>query len=215
VVCVDLDGNRAEAIAAEIDGALALTADVTNEEDCDRMVQAALEHFGDLNSVVACAGIEIGGNALDVDADTFRSVVDVNLTWSFLTAQRAGRLMRDQGHGGAIVLIGSINSQMALPNAASYCASKGGVLMLGRALAVDLAPLGIRVNVIGPGVTDTPMSAGALADPGQRVAYMGRIPLGRPAQPSEIAEAASFLTSDAASYVTGAFLPVDGGWLAG
>lgn len=215
VVCVDVDEDRARAVAANLAGSLPVAADVTSEEDCDRMVQLALDHFGDLDSVVACAGIEIGGSALSLDAETFRRIVDVNLTGSFLTAQRAARAIQAKGHGGSIVLIGSINSQMALPNAAAYCASKGGVLMLGRALAVDLAPLGIRVNVIGPGVTDTPMSAQALADPGHRATYMGRIPLDRPADPAEIGQAAGFLTSDAASYITGAFLPVDGGWLAG
>jgi NAD(P)-dependent dehydrogenase (short-subunit alcohol dehydrogenase family) len=87
--------------------------------------------------------------------------------------------------------------------------------MLGKALAVDLAQFGIRVNVIGPGVTDTPMSAATLADPERAAAFLGRIPLHRPADPAEIGRAAAFLTSDAASYVTGAFLPVDGGWLAG
>jgi NAD(P)-dependent dehydrogenase (short-subunit alcohol dehydrogenase family) len=215
VVCVDLDPDRAEAVAAGIEGPLVVAADVTDEDQCDRMVRITLEHFGDLDVVVTCAGIEEGDHALDVEADTFRQVVDVNLTGSFLTAQRAARAMRDRGHGGAIVLIGSINSQMALPRSAAYSASKGGVLMLGRALAVDLAPLGIRVNVIGPGVTDTPMSARTLADPDRREKFMGRTPLGRPADPGEIAEAVLFLTSEASSYVTGAFLPVDGGWLAG
>ena len=87
--------------------------------------------------------------------------------------------------------------------------------MLGKALAVDLAQHGIRVNVVGPGVTDTPMSADSLADPGKSAALLGRIPLGRAAQPEEIARVARFLTSDDAGYLTGAFVPVDGGWLAG
>lgn len=106
--------------------------------------------------------------------------------------QAAARAMRDLGHGGSAVLIGSINSQMALPGASAYCASKGGVLMLGRALAVDLAPLGIRVNVVGPGVTDTPMSAATLADPERTAAFMARIPIGRPADPVEIARVIAF-----------------------
>jgi NAD(P)-dependent dehydrogenase (short-subunit alcohol dehydrogenase family) len=178
------------------------------------MVKIALEHHGDIDNLVACAGIEIGGKALDIDMTTFRRVVDVNLSGSFLSAQRVARAVRTFGHGGAIVLIGSINSQIALPGSVAYSASKGGVLMLGRALAVDLAEFGIRVNVIGPGVTDTPMSAASLADPDRSVALMERIPMKRPADPNEIATAAAFLTSDDASYVTGAFLPVDGGWLA-
>ena len=215
VVCVDLDEAGAVRTADQLDRAIGVGADVTMAEDCERMVAAALEQFGGIDAAVACAGIEIGGPALDIDPAMFRRVVDVNLTGSFLTAQAAARAMRSRGHGGAIVLIGSINSHMALPGAAAYCASKGGVRMLGKALAVDLAPYSIRVNVVGPGVTDTPMSAETLADPDRSARFVSRIPLGRAAAPDEIGAAVSFLTSEASSYVTGAFLTVDGGWLAG
>jgi len=215
VVCLDIDAANAARTAARIAGAIAVTADVTDARDLEQSVASIVDRFGGLHNVVTCAGIEIGGHALDVEADTFRRVVDVNLTGSFLTAQAAARAMREGGHAGSIVLIGSINSQMALPSATAYCASKGGVLMLGRALAVDLAPYGIRVNVIGPGVTDTPMSASTLADGERATAFLSRIPLRRPADPAEIGRAAAFLTSDESSYITGAFLPVDGGWLAG
>ena len=213
VVCADIDGDRAAETASGIEGALALAVDVSDEDQCRDMVSAALDRFGRLDAAAASAGIEEAGDTLDFGTDAFRRVVDVNLTGSFLTAQMAARAMRDQG-GGAIVLLGSINSQAALPGAAAYMASKGGVLMLGRALALDLAPYGIRVNVIGPGVVNTPMSAASLADPVKREIYMKRTPLGRPAEPEEIAEAAAFLTSNASSYMTGAFIPVDGGWLA-
>lgn len=214
VVCVDLDGDRAVRTASGIESALPVAADVSDEAQCDAMVAAALDRFGRLDAVVASAGIEEAGDTLEFHADIFRRIVDVNLTGSFLTVQRAARVMKDQNSGGAVVLLGSINSRVALPGAAAYIASKGGVLMLGRALALDLAPHGIRVNMIGPGVVNTPMSAASLADPVQREIYMKRIPLGRPAEPGEIAEAAAFLTSDASSYMTGAFVPVDGGWLA-
>lgn len=212
VVCADLDDVAAGRVAASLPDAMAVGVDVADVDACDRMVHAAVAFGGRLDAVVACAGIEVGADTLDLDAADFRRVVDVNLTGSFLTAQRAARAMT--GRGGSIVLIGSINSQMALPRAAAYAASKGGVLMLGRALAVDLAVHGIRVNVIGPGVTDTPMSAVSLADSERRARFMARIPLRRPADPREIGLAAAFLTSDAAAYITGAFLPVDGGWLA-
>ena len=215
VACVDLDESAAANVAAGIEGAFAIGANVADADDMHRVMQETVRRAGDVHNVVTCAGIEVGGHALDIDPDTFRSMLDVNLTGSFLTAQAGARVMADHGHGGSIVLIGSINSAIALPGAAAYCASKGGVLMLGRALAVDLAPLGIRVNVIGPGVTDTPMSANSLADAEKSAALLGRIPMRRPADPAEIAAAADFLTSDAAGYVNGVFLPVDGGWLAG
>jgi NAD(P)-dependent dehydrogenase (short-subunit alcohol dehydrogenase family) len=215
VVCADLDAGAATAIAAELPDAIAVDADVTIAEECDAMVAAAVERYGRIDALVTCAGIELGGDPLDFDVGSFRRVIDVNVTGSYLCAQRAARVMRDTGFGGRIVLIGSINSHIALPGAAAYCASKGAVLMLGRSLAVDLAEHGIRVNVIGPGVTDTPMSAVSLADPDRSEALMSRVPLRRPADPAEIARAAAWLTSDDSSYVTGAFIPVDGGWLAG
>lgn len=215
VVCVDLDGARAAEVADRIGNATAVAADVTDPAGCDSMVEAAVDRFGGLDIAVTCAGIEMGGDSIDFDLATFRRIVDVNLTGSFLTAQRAAQAMLNQGNGGAIVLIGSINSKVVLPGTAAYASSKGGVLLLGQALAVDFARHGIRVNTVGPGVTDTPMSAVSLADPGRRAKLMGRTPLGRPAHPREIAEVVAFLASDGASFMTGAFVPVDGGWLAG
>jgi NAD(P)-dependent dehydrogenase (short-subunit alcohol dehydrogenase family) len=214
VVCADVDADRVASVAAEISDAVSMVLDVTDKGQTEDVFRQTMEQFGRLDAVVACAGIEVGGSALDLDVDTLRQVLEVNLIASFLTAQAAAQIMRDGGRGGSIVLIGSINSHMAFPGSSAYSASKGGVLMLGRALAVDLAPFEIRVNVIGPGVTNTPMSGASLADPERRAALMSRIPLGRPAEPEEIAEVAVFLASDSASYITGAFIPVDGGWLA-
>jgi len=212
VVCADLDEERAAEVAAGLAGAVAVGGDVADEVQCQEMVDTAISEFGRLDAVITCAGIEVAVPALELDVDTFRRVLDVNLVGSFLTARLAALHMVDRG--GSIVLIGSLMSQQALAGSAAYSASKGGVLMLGRALAVDLARHRIRVNVIGPGVADTPMSAASLADAEQRRKLMSRIPLGRPAAPEEIAAVAAFLTSDEASYVTGVFLPVDGGWLA-
>lgn len=214
VACVDVDGDRAAEVAAGIEGSIALAADVTDEAQCENMVATTVDHFGDLDTAVACAGIEMAGDSLDFDIDAFRRVVDVNLTGSYLTARESARAMTAQGHGGAIVLIGSINSKVVLPGTAAYASSKGGVLLLGQALAVDFARRGIRVNTVGPGVTDTPMSADSLANPERRARLMSRTPLDRPAHPDEIAAVVAFLTSDGSSFMTGAFVPVDGGWLA-
>jgi NAD(P)-dependent dehydrogenase (short-subunit alcohol dehydrogenase family) len=214
VVCVDVDADRVASVAAEIGDAVSTVLDVTDKEQTDDAIRQTLKRFGRLDAVVACAGIEVSASALALDVETLRQVLEVNLVAGFLTAQAAAQAMVEGSTGGSIVLIGSINSQMAFPGSTAYSASKGGVLMLGRSLAVDLGPFGIRVNVVGPGVTNTPMSGASLADPERRAALMSRIPLGRPAEPEEIAEVALFLTSDSASYVTGAFIPVDGGWLA-
>jgi NAD(P)-dependent dehydrogenase (short-subunit alcohol dehydrogenase family) len=214
VVCVDVDADSVASVADDVRGAVSMVADVTDEGQTAALFRQTMEQYGHIDAVVTCAGVEVGAPTLDLDVDTLKKVIEVNLVGTFLTAQAAAQAMRVGGRGGSVVLIGSINSHMAFPGSAAYSASKGGVLMLGRALAVDLAGFGIRVNVIGPGVTNTPMSGASLADPERRAALMSRIPLGRPAEPEEIAEVALFLTSDSASYVTGAFIPVDGGWLA-
>jgi NAD(P)-dependent dehydrogenase (short-subunit alcohol dehydrogenase family) len=215
VVCVDLDREAVEHVASRFAGTLAVGADVTDESQVRDAVARAIGEFGDIHNVITCAGIEAGGHALDVDVAVFRRIIDVNVTGSFLVARAAARAMVERDHGGSVVLIGSIASQMSLPRSVSYSSSKAAVLGLGRSMAVDLAECGIRVNVVGPGVTDTPMSAASLADPEQSAKYMARIPLNRPADPAEVARVAVFLASDAASYVTGAFVPADGGWLAG
>ena len=215
VICADLDGDGAAATAAGLAEAMPFTLDVTDEAATDAMVAAGLDRFGDLHNVVACAGMELHGHSLDFSVEDFRRTVDVNLTGCFLTAQRSARAMREAGHGGSIVLIGSINSKIALGNFAAYVSSKGGVLMLGKGLALDFAEHDIRVNVIGPGVINTPMSANSIADPERGAFLMSKTPLGRPGEPEEIAEVAAFLTSAGASFMTGAYVPVDGGWLAG
>lgn len=216
VVCADID----EASAAETSSAVGASAvfchvDVTDPASCDELIRRALSNVGPIDNLVTCAGVEAGGAADELADEVWRRVIDVNLTGTFWCARSAGRAMIAGGRGGRIVLIGSINSRIALAGQAAYCASKGGVATLGAALAVDWARHGVTVNTIGPGVVDTPMSAASLSDPARRAMLMGRTPLGRPAVAGEIAGVVAFLTSDAASYVTGAFLPVDGGWLAG
>ena len=216
VVCADVDLPAAQATAGELgDAATAVRVDVSNSSSCDEMVAAAVDAFGRVDGLANCAGIERGAPAHELSDDDWTATLAVNLSGSFFAARAAGRSMIEQGDGGRIVLIGSINSQVALPSAAAYIASKGGVLMLGRSLAFDWAPYNITVNVVGPGVTDTPMSADSLADSERSERLLGRIPLRRAADPAEIADVVTYLTSPGASYVTGAFVPVDGGWLAG
>ena len=139
----------------------------------------------------------------------------VNTTGSFVTARVAARAMIENGGGGSITLIGSMNSvAVSMAGQVAYAASKGAVLMLGKALAVDWGPLGIRVNVVLPGVTDTPLSRPSLTDPSSRSSALSNVPLRRPARPEDIADVIGFLASPAAAYLTGAAIPVDGGQLA-
>lgn len=214
VVCADLNLEAAKQTATQLKGAIAVDVDVSRADSCDRMVEAAVRQFGDVNSVVTCAGVEKHGAGHEFSEADFDWIIGVNLKGTWLSARSAVRAMIKAGHGGTVVMIGSINSVRGNPGASAYCASKGGVLMLGRTLALDWAPFGIRVNIVGPGVVDTPMSARSLADPVKRARMMEKTPLGRPAPPGEIASVIAFLTSDASSYMTGAYIPVDGGTLA-
>jgi NAD(P)-dependent dehydrogenase (short-subunit alcohol dehydrogenase family) len=214
VVCADVKLDTAQQTASKLGDAIALEVDVSNAESCERMVEEATQRFGDVDAIVTCAGVEKHGPAHEFSEEDFDRIIDVNLKGTWLSARAAARSMIRAGHGGTVVMIGSINSVVGNPGASAYCASKGGVLMLGRTLALDWAQYGIRVNIVGPGVVDTPMSARSLADPQRRARMMEKTPLGRPAPPEEIATVIAFLTSDASSFMTGAFVPVDGGTLA-
>jgi NAD(P)-dependent dehydrogenase (short-subunit alcohol dehydrogenase family) len=214
VVCADVKVETARSTADTLKEAIAVDVDVSRSESCDRMVEQAVSHFGDVDTIVTCAGVEKHGLAHEFGEEDFDWIIDVNLKGTWLSARAAARAMIRAGHGGTVVMIGSINSMVANPGASAYCASKGGVLMLGKTLALDWAPHGIRVNIVGPGVVNTPMSAKSLADPAMRAVMMAKTPLGRPAPPEEIASVIAFLTSDASSFMTGAYVPVDGGTLA-
>ena len=215
VVCGDIDLRTAEQTAKGLSEAIAIQVDVADPESCQRMVDQAVERFGRIDVMVTCAGIEVQGASIDYPLDTFRRILDVNVIGTYLCARAAAQRMIAQGDGGSIVMIGSTNSVRASARAAAYCASKGAVLLLGRSLAMEWAEFRVRVNVVAPGVTNTPMSAKSLGDPQRRARLMALTPLGRPAEPTEIGEAVAFLSSPAASFMTGAYVPVDGGWLAG
>jgi NAD(P)-dependent dehydrogenase (short-subunit alcohol dehydrogenase family) len=215
VVCADLSADLARQTAEGLHDAIAVEADVADAASCDRIVDAALERFGDVDILATCAGIAKRGAGHELSEEDFDQVIGVNLKGTWLAARAVARAIIARGHGGSVAMVGSINSISANAGISAYCASKGGVLMLGRALALDWAAYDIRVNVVGPGVVDTPMSARSLADPERLSRLMDRTPLGRPAAPEEIASVIAFLTSDASTFMTGAYVPVDGGWLAG
>jgi glucose 1-dehydrogenase len=157
------------------------------------------------------AGLERSAPFLDIDEATWDLMLDVDLKGAFLCAQACGRVMRDSGRGGSIVNISSIHEDVAFPGYTPYCAAKGGLRMLMRNAALELAPFKIRVNNVAPGAIATPINAKTLDDP-EKVATLQRIiPLMRMGQPEEVAEVALFLASDVSSYVTGSTYYVDGG----
>ncbi|GGC65102.1 SDR family NAD(P)-dependent oxidoreductase [Chelatococcus reniformis] len=217
VVVVDVNGETAEAAAAEIvrtgGGAWAAAVDVTDRAACRALADTIGRREGPVSILVNNAGILVRGPVDQADADgawdrTLRVNVDgtYNMVRAFLPALRETR--------GAIINLGSIQSFIATPNSAAYTASKGAVLQLTKALAVELARDGIRVNAIAPGFIETPMTEATRARPESMAALLAHTPMRRVGQPAELAGAAVFLASAAASYVTGATLPVDGGYLA-
>ena len=195
-------------------GGICIEADVRIESEVDALIKGAVDKYGRIDGVVNCAGIEESFvDARDMTLEVFENTMRTNVTGSFLVARAAGRVMVPQG-SGSIVLIGSILSTVGYGGNTAYTTSKGAVLQLGKALAVDWSKFGVRVNVVAPGFVATPMAKASLEDPVKSVWLRDRTPMGRPAQPNEVASACAFLLSDDASYITGTYLPVDGGWLA-
>ena len=220
VLLADID-ERDGALAAKHLGASArfVHCDVGDAAEVDRMIEAACRAFtGDIDVLVNNAGINHGGEFLDFTEADFNRVLRVNLKGSFLAGQAAARRMVAQVAAGkkpgAIVNMSSINSVVAIPNQLPYCVSKGGIQQLTGVMALALAPHGIRVNAIGPGSVMTEMLASVANDMSAKRRLLSRTPLGRIAEPEEIASVAVFLASDDASYITGETIFVDGGRLA-
>lgn len=212
VVITDLNGAQAEAKAAAI-GAFGVPCDITSPEQCDNAAQAAVEKFGRLDGVVNCAGISQPHDSVTLPPAEWARMVDVQLNGAFYFVQACARRMMETG--GAIVFITSTNAEAAFPRRAAYCCAKAGVAMLTKVLAIEWAEKGIRVNAVGPAYVATEMTLRNIAAGNVNEAQIkARIPLGRLAQPADVADAVSFLLSEKASFITGHSLYVDGGWLA-
>lgn len=214
---LELDAARETANLVEDSGgeAIAVRADVSQREQGVAMMDATRDRFGGIDILVNNAGVETLVPLLDLEESEWDRIIDTNLKGAFLCGQVAARAMVSTQTPGAIVNIASINAKIALAGQAHYTSSKGGLIMLTKAMALDLAPHGIRVNAIGPGVIETRMTEQSLSNPARRAMLLSKVPLGRVGQPRDVANAALFLASDEASYITGTTLYVDGGWLAG
>jgi glucose 1-dehydrogenase len=204
----------AEAVAVRIDpiGARACTvqADVGVEADVVRMVGECRERFGGLDLLVNNAGIESRAPTLEMSLEVWEQILRTNLTGAFLCMREAGRLMA-AARRGVIVNISSVHEFIPWPGYAHYCASKGGLKLLTQTVALEWAPLGIRVLAIAPGAIATPINAGTLDDPQTLHRVEAQIPLGRVGRPEEIAAAVVWAASEEAAYLTGTTLVIDGG----
>jgi NAD(P)-dependent dehydrogenase (short-subunit alcohol dehydrogenase family) len=184
---------------------------VSSKAEVQAAVAETLAAFGRIDGLVNNAGIFRAADFLDVTEEDWDAVINVNLKGSFLVGQACAREMARSG-GGAIVNMSSVNGVMAIPSIASYNASKGGIDQLTRAMALALADHGIRVNAVGPGTIATELAKNAvLTSPEASARILGRTPMRRLGEPEEVAEVVAFLLSDAASYLTGEIVYVDGG----
>ncbi|MBN2337523.1 MAG: SDR family oxidoreductase [Acidobacteria bacterium] len=196
--------------------AKACAGDVTKWEDVQKMVDATVGFGGKIDILVNNAGIDPGGSIVDIDIDLWKKILDVNLNGPFYCMRAAIPHMIKQG-GGSIVSIASLAGVRCLPSMPAYCASKGGLMQLARQAALEYGPKGIRSNLVAPGATRTEMLVNAMAGLSKAIkkdafeVLTESVPLRRGAMPEEITGAVSFLASDDASFINGAFLLVDGG----
>ena len=192
---------------------IAVAADVSKPDQVASLIQQTLSAYGKLDILVNNAGIEHKHPITEFPLDQWNQIIAVNLTGPFLCAQAAANQMISQKGAGRIINISSVHQDLPMPGNAPYCASKGGLRMLMRTMAVELAPQGITVNNIGPGAIYTPIDADVQANPEMEAALMAEIPVGRWGKPEEVANLAIFLASDDAAYVTGSTYFIDGGML--
>ncbi len=231
VILADINEDLAVAKAAQLESsgatALAVRLDAALPIDNENMIRTAVEKFGRLDVLVAAAGLAHAGyvsgevhaketpGLLHQSPDDWQRVMDVNLTGVMLANQQAARAMIELGNGGAIVNIASAAARVPLRGAVDYCVSKAGVAMLTKAFALEMAQMGIRVNAIGPGFIETPMTAGMRQNDQGVDMMMSMTPMGRLGEPADIANAALFLVSEQSSFVTGQIVFPAGGMFVG
>ena len=191
--------------------AVGIKADVSKVEDLQRMIDTAVSNYGRLDVMVNNAGIETRTSVLDTTEDQYEKVMAVNLKSAFFGTQLAAKQMIAQGGGGRIINMTSVHEDWPMTGNTAYCLSKGGMRMLTRTAGVELAPHNITVVGVGPGAVDTPINKQTVNDPALLAKLDAAIPIGRLAEPEEIASVVAFLASDGASYITATTIFADGG----
>jgi glucose 1-dehydrogenase len=198
-------------IASLGEEAVGIEADVSKIEDLQRMIDTAVSSYGRLDVMVNNAGIETRTSVLDTTEGQFEKVIAVNLKSAFFGTQLAAKQMIAQGGGGRIINMTSVHEDWPMPGNTPYCLSKGGMRMLTRTAGVELAPHNICVVGVGPGAVNTPINAQTINDPAALAKLNSAIPIGRMAEPDEIASVVAFLAGDGASYITATTIFADGG----
>lgn len=205
----------AQEVLSEVEAAgrrgLIAQADLGNVNEIQKLITTAVEHFGRLDILVNNAGVETHAPFWEVKEEDYDRVLNTNLKGIFFTTQAMVQHLMQTKRQGKIVNVSSVHEEIPFPNFAAYCASKGGLKMLTRNLAVELGPLGITINSIAPGAIETPINTNLLNDPKKLNSLLGQIPLARLGKPQDVASVAVFLASDDADYVTGSTYYVDGG----
>jgi len=214
IILSDINESGLENAVSKLgDDTVGIASDMGSTDRVNQLYDQIESEHGALHMLVNNAGIALPGDFLETSIDQFKQVIDVNLTGTFLSTQRAAKIMVANKIEGSIVNMSSINAVVAIPSIAAYCASKGGVAQLTKSASLALAPHKIRVNAVGPGSIDTEMLAAVNANPDAMKMVMSRTPMQRLGDAKEIADVVAFLSSDKSSYVTGETIYVDGGRL--
>lgn len=188
-------------------------ADVSSIEDINQLVESSVQQFGKIDILVNNAGVEKNADFWDITENDYDKTMNVNLKGVFFTTQAVVKHLKDNQRPGKIVNISSVHEELPFPHFTAYCASKGGLKMMMRNLAIELAPLGITVNNVAPGAIETPINKDLVNNPDKLNAVLKNIPLGRLGKPEDVAGLVAFLASSDADYITGSTFYVDGGLL--
>lgn len=214
VVFSDLNEEKGKKIIENLENAYFVKCDVSNSKEVDNLIKETIEKFGEMHILVNNAGIATMGSVTEMTDEDWQKVIDVNLTGVFYGVRSASKYMIENNVNGSIINMSSILGTVGFETAISYCAAKGGVNQVTKTAALELAKKGVRVNAIAPGFIKTEMTKGLLEDENYKAFLEGSTPMGYVGDPEDIANAASYLASDDAKYVTGSVLYVDGGWTA-
>jgi glucose 1-dehydrogenase len=211
----DLDATETleREIVALGDRVIAVDADVSQVADLQMLVDSAVAQFGRVDIMVNNAGVETRTSVLDTTEAQYEKVLSINLKSAFFGTQIAAKQMLKQGGGGRIINVTSVHEDWPMPGNTAYCVSKGGMRMLTRTAGVELAPHGVLVVGVGPGAVATPINLSTMKDPALMAKLDAAIPIGRMAQPEEIANVVVFLAGDGASYLTATTIFADGGMM--